>query len=142
MPLVQLTYCSRIGITASEMTSTMTTLFAVASARNQKNGVTGCLAYTTEWFIQVIEGEKQVVEETFDRIALDRRHSGLKVINQRDIRGRSFPDWHMAGFNLTEEPSAFLDTFGLNKSFEPETVLGSQLLLMLMQLADRRRIKG
>jgi Sensors of blue-light using FAD len=140
MPLIQLIYCSRIDIPASEMASTMAHLFGKASARNKVNEVTGCLAYSAEYFIQVIEGDKPAVEETFGRISKDLRHSLLKVISQRDIRGRSFPDWHMAGFNLMEQSADFLDSFGLNGAFDPEKVLGSQLLLMLMQLADRRRM--
>jgi Sensors of blue-light using FAD len=140
MPLIQLIYCSRIAIPAAEMASTMTHLFHAASARNKINGVTGCLAYCGEYFVQVIEGEKRAVEETFERIAKDKRHFALKLISQRDIRGQSFPDWHMAGFNLSEQPPAFLESFGLNNTFDPGKVLGSQLLLMLMQLADRRRM--
>jgi Sensors of blue-light using FAD len=140
MPLNQLIYCSRIAIPAADMADSMACLLVAATARNKQNDVTGCLAYCTEWFIQVIEGSEPAVKETFDRIALDPRHTGVRIINQRDIRGRSFPDWAMAGIKLFEQPQALLDSYGLGDNFDPEKVLGSQLLLLLMALADRRRM--
>lgn len=70
-------------------------LLEEARARNLRQGVTGMLLYLGGNFIQVLEGEQEDVEDIYRSIAQDSRHSGLIVIEQEEISGRSFPDWSM-----------------------------------------------
>ncbi|MGL4636075.1 MAG: BLUF domain-containing protein [Beijerinckiaceae bacterium] len=137
MPLIQLCYCSKA---TGDIASTHAEIMYRASSRNKQNGITGCLAYCCNWFIQVIEGEQAVVEETFERIKNDSRHSDIRLMGRREIRGRSFPDWNMVGINLKEQSAQYLQSYGVTLGFDPEKALSSQMLLMLMDIADRKRM--
>ena len=45
--------------------------------------------------VQVLEGEKDMVEKTYSRVAKDTRHSALIRVLERNREERSFPDWTM-----------------------------------------------
>jgi hypothetical protein len=140
MPLVQLSYCSKMAIRPDAIDFNLAQLLDYASARNKLSHITGCLAWCGNWFIQIIEGEPAAVEETFSRIAKDSRHHDIKVLARRDIRGRSFPDWNMAGANLMEQSPHFLQAHGIGPDFDPSKILSAQVLLILMAIADLKRM--
>jgi hypothetical protein len=70
----------------------------VGSARwhNKADNVTGALMYTDAGFAQVLEGPREVVERTFERIVADRRHADVTVLSFTPTQRRSFPDWPLA----------------------------------------------
>lgn len=59
---------------------------------NAHNGLTGCLLFTGEVFLQVIEGLQQDVEDTFGRISRDPRHMEVRVLSEGPISERAFSD--------------------------------------------------
>jgi hypothetical protein len=67
-----------------------------ARKNNKINGVTGLLIYSGRHFFQILEGEKKVVSELFQRISSDKRHSGIQILCENDVDFRSFPSWEMA----------------------------------------------
>ncbi|MEQ8496099.1 MAG: BLUF domain-containing protein, partial [Gammaproteobacteria bacterium] len=68
-------------------------LLRVARANNRRLGVTGILLYVDGSFFQVLEGEADVVDELFLRIAGDPRHANVTEIIRERIAQRAFPDW-------------------------------------------------
>ncbi len=79
---------------------------------NKSHGVNGALIATRNGFLQFLEGEKDVVEQTFTRIELDNRHENVSVIASGEIKKAKFTEWRMRGFGL----------FGLNLDLEKELV--------------------
>lgn len=67
----------------------------VSKRNNARDGITGVLMYHDRIFFQILEGEKYVVDNCYDRIANDRRHSNLSVIMDSAIESLTFPDWVM-----------------------------------------------
>lgn len=63
---------------------------------NASDGITGMLLYKDGSFMQLLEGEKTIVEATYNRISRDSRHHGLITLRQSDTEERSFADWSMA----------------------------------------------
>jgi hypothetical protein len=63
---------------------------------NDESEVTGVLLATDHNFSQVLEGERQAVEATYERIARDPRHKDIVLILYESIEVRRFPDWAMA----------------------------------------------
>jgi hypothetical protein len=83
--------------TADEPTSTeLDALLAHARQTNSAHGVTGLLLHAGGNFMQLLEGEPQPVQETFDRIAASRRHKDIIVLMDETVCEREFPDWSMA----------------------------------------------
>lgn len=83
----------------------------------EKNGdldVTGLLLYERGHFLQLLEGEADTVEDLFDTIRVDPRHSGCTVLLREPIPERRFPDWSM-GFRqrmpLPDEHDAGVSEF-------------------------------
>ncbi len=70
-------------------------LLAEARQTNARLGVTGILLYADGTYFQVLEGEAEVVDGLMDRIAGDRRHTGVVTIVREPIARRSFADWSM-----------------------------------------------
>lgn len=70
-------------------------LARAAQANNRRNNVTGVLVYTGVKFVQVLEGEADIVDATFQRIGQDSRHSGIQMMFRGAIEERMFGDWAM-----------------------------------------------
>jgi Sensors of blue-light using FAD len=72
---------------------------------NARTGITGILFYSHGHIAQLFEGEPEIVDALFERIARDGRHSHVQKLVERPITVRSFADWAMAFHPL--QPAAF-----------------------------------
>lgn len=79
-------------------------ILATARRVNAENGVTGLLLYSDESFLQVLEGDEDVVGATFARIEADPRHRDLVVLVDGPVASRAHPDWTMGFHHLDPEP--------------------------------------
>lgn len=75
-------------------------LFEIRS-KNKEQNITGLLLYNNESFIQVVEGEKQILLKVFEQIKEDGRHHNIVKLIEEPIEKRSFPDWSM-GFEMVD----------------------------------------
>jgi hypothetical protein len=66
-----------------------------AQARNQAAGVTGMLVYHEGEFMQLLEGERSVIEALYDKIAIDPRHQQVYQLWAAPITTRNFDSWTM-----------------------------------------------
>jgi hypothetical protein len=57
-------------------------------------------------YLQVIEGPKEPVEDTFLRIVTDDRHRDLLLLSRRMVTKREFGEWRMAHY---EEAAQYMD---------------------------------
>jgi hypothetical protein len=72
-----------------------------ARVGNQARDVTGALIYVDGVFIQIIEGEKDVVRDLMASIASDSRHHSVKVFYEAEVDARAFESWRMAYLSPT-----------------------------------------
>ena len=91
-------------------------ILASSTRNNPENGITGVLVATETHFLQVLEGEFEALNATFERIARDTRHEGTQLISFTEIKERKFADWAMHGiglFDLNQElKSSLCQKFG------------------------------
>jgi hypothetical protein len=73
-------------------------LLKKSRVKNERKNVTGMLLYLDPFFIQILEGEEAIVNESFNLIKQDSRHHKVKIIYKKPIEQRSFENWTM-GFN-------------------------------------------
>lgn len=67
-----------------------------ASRRNNAMlGITGLLLFIDGGFLQILEGEERAVRELYTRIANDPRHRNARLMLDREVPVRSFPEWSM-----------------------------------------------
>jgi hypothetical protein len=80
---------------------------------NKRNDVSGMLVYIVDRFIQLIEGERSVVLDTFNRIRQDPRHEGINTLIEGESETRIFKNWSMGFKTLDtiefEQMSGFSD---------------------------------
>jgi hypothetical protein len=70
-------------------------ILASARRNNPILGVSGILLYHQGSFMQLLEGEEQVLRTLYERIAVDPRHHRLATLRERTIESRSFGSWSM-----------------------------------------------
>ena len=92
MRLMQLIYVSRpFGFEGG----TLDDILISARRHNAANGVTGALICRNDVFLQMLEGPREKVTETFSRILLDDRHIEVSLLWCGDAPFRSFAEWSM-----------------------------------------------
>lgn len=74
-----------------------------ARVKNKQLGITGMLIYHQREIMQILEGEKSLVQALFQTIVEDVRHTRVGVFYEGDIQERAFKDWSMAFKSLDEE---------------------------------------
>ena len=62
---------------------------------NARVGVTGLLVVGGRRFLQALEGERALVQETYERIRLDPRHFAFVTLSDQEISQREFANWFM-----------------------------------------------
>lgn len=93
-PLVtQLVYASAAERPFSDLE--LRELLRRARERNQALGVTGILLYDAGSFLQILEGDEQVVSDLFDRIRVDPRHGAVTPLLKQQVATREFANWSM-----------------------------------------------
>lgn len=104
MALIHLIYVS----TAREEfdTAELERILESASRHNSPQDITGMLLYAGGSFMQVLEGEESVVDETFHRVEEDRRHKDIFLIVREPIAQRNFAQWRMGFKRLGVEAAS------------------------------------
>ena len=91
--------------------------------RNAKRDITGVLVFVDGVFLQVLEGEKDDVDDLMESIRRDTRHCNIKVFHEEEIERRAFPTWRMAYLSpRAEDVSAWA---GLEGATSVESVLAT-----------------
>lgn len=92
MPLSQLIYVSRpFGFDDLALTG----ILASARRNNVRDGITGALICRDDLFMQMLEGEKAVIDAAFARIRRDDRHTEVQEVWAGRCDARLFPEWAM-----------------------------------------------
>jgi len=90
--------------------------------RNKRQNVTGMLLYAGGNFFQVLEGEKEDVEEIYEAICQDDRNTGNILVIKGPIDERVFSNWWMGFSRLTVKDKDRLEGYTefLDRDMEPE----------------------
>lgn len=78
---------------------------------NQKKDVTGLLLYSKGTFMQVLEGEADVVDELVAIIGADPRHRDIEMHLRTPAFEREFSKWHMGYRAISQSDVAALPNF-------------------------------
>lgn len=125
---LQLLYVSRSRVQPGAEADAIHSICTTARRRNAELDLTGCLAFGSGVFIQVLEGKAAAVEEVLARIVSDPRHEDIRILMKREIGTRSFPRWRMAGISPQDMNMI---------SQDPQTLPAVVLLSQLMLIAER-----
>ncbi|KMO35074.1 blue light sensor protein [Methylobacterium variabile] len=134
----QLVYYSRNTVSGGDraMLTNMREILSVSQRNNSRDGITGFLIFDKTWFVQVLEGERAKVMETYNRIGWDNRHSAATIINVRDVQGRLFPNWTMGGAMRTPEVQEVYLQHGFGGPLEPSRLKSEQIIGLALDLQE------
>ena len=105
---------------------------------NRKVGITGMLGFGDSMFLQVLEGSRRLVSQTYNRILLDKRHANAELIDFSEIEYRDFGVWSMKVVQLGNqvEVRALVLKYSSSDTFSPISMTGKQSLKFLRELTE------
>jgi hypothetical protein len=92
----RLIYRSRSVIAESARKVVLGQIFSQARSSNKAKHITGALLVSGDWFAQVLEGDQPQVRELYGKIAADKRHDQVTLLETRAPANRIFSRWAMA----------------------------------------------
>ena len=124
--LEELLYCS-VSVPSQVTNVDLDHILASARRQNAAENITGMLLYYRGEFVQILEGEKQSVENMYAKfIGPDLRHTALNKVHQNTISHRSFSEWSMGFVGAAEIESPM-----------PSSVMG----ILMNMLTDEAKSK-
>ena len=129
---VRLLYASTVaeGFDPAELDN----ILVVARERNSREGITGVLFFTTDCFVQCLEGSRSAVNALYNDMMHDSRHHSLVLMIYHEIDERMFPSWQMAYIAPGDISEEILKKHSLGPGFNPDTVDESMANAMLILL--------
>ena len=92
MSLIQLIYASRpFGFD----NPTLNSILSASRRNNARREITGALICRADLYLQMLEGPRLAVTQTFQKILADDRHLEVALIWCGDVNTRWFEKWHM-----------------------------------------------
>jgi hypothetical protein len=145
--LYRMIYCSRNVIakvvpaaaTPEGLEQEIRSILAASRHRNMIDNLTGALLFTASGFAQVLEGPRDVVERTFERISFDPRHAEVTALSFTPTDHRSFPDWSMGFCSKAAAgmPDPLAHLLSDTTFAGPRVITGSDVLRMLESVVQR-----
>jgi len=130
--LVRLLYASRA---ATALTDPVVDSILQQSRRNNARlGITGLLCFSTDLFMQILEGGRNEVCELFNAIVRDQRHVDVRILLYEEISERRFGGWTMGKVNVKKISPAVLLKYGEKAELNPFACSGRASMALLEEL--------
>jgi hypothetical protein len=137
MNLIQLVYASLSAgpIGSSEMID----ILEPARANNERDSITGLLAFSGVAFLQVLEGERAIITRRFARIAADKRHRDVELIGVLYPTERRFPDWTMGFAGFKSFKLDLVQKYATSGELNGASLRPDNALALLVELARQEK---
>ena len=136
--LYRLIYTSRNLLPGDEdeQAAAVAGILALSKRNNARVGVTGALVFSAGSFAQVLEGSRQAVETTFERIQRDPRHSDVSVLQCEAVAARGFSNWSMAFVGRSPRGRALWSAFTRDAGFDRGLVEADRIFTTLSMIVE------
>jgi len=127
--LTRLIYISRA---VGPQTTTVTTqILETARAFNKTHNLTGVLCQGKGLYVQVLEGERSIVNDLYRRIVADNRHAHAEIVYFGEIETRQFKEWSMALVHLSmDDPMVTMK----HPEFDPYSANSTAIMGLMTEL--------
>ncbi|HEX8496752.1 MAG TPA: BLUF domain-containing protein [Actinomycetales bacterium] len=141
--MIRVIYCSQATHDVSP--DELVDLLALSRRNNTAAGLSGLLLYTSQSFLQVLEGESGPLLRTYDAILKDSRHTNLRLLQQVEASAPLFPDWSM-GFEHVDDEDLEDQVDGFTAAtryplVNPDLVTNAGVALTLLSLYAKNRVR-
>jgi hypothetical protein len=143
MALFRLLYRSDSELTGADRAGreAAVAIAATAAERNLRDGITGALMFAGTVFVQVLEGERAVLEIAFERICRDMRHRRLVLLEFSEIKERTFDSWAMVAFEGDERARALFPAIGEAHHYAHRNPMSANAAVQVMQALLTKRLE-
>ena len=138
--LVRLMYASR-AVPAVDQEA-LVSILRKSKANNPGTGITGVLCFSEGIFLQVLEGGRAAVNQLYNRIATDPRHSDVTLLCYEEIGERRFAGWSMGQVNMSRLNPALLLKYSEKPTLDPFAVSGHVSMALFQELMATASIVG
>lgn len=138
--LVRLMYASRASTSLDQ--EELQTLLRHCKSANPRQGVTGVLCLSSGIFMQVLEGGRMAVNQLYNKIVADPRHTDVVLLDYAEIRERRFAGWSMGQVNLQRLNPAILLKYSETATLDPYAVSGQASMALFEELVATASIMG
>ena len=113
-------------------TTTVTTqILETARSYNKAHNLTGVLCQGKGLYVQVLEGERSVVNGLYKRIVADNRHDHTEIVHFGEIDTRQFKEWSMALVHLSiDDPMVTMK----HPEFDPYSANSTAIMSLITEL--------
>ena len=127
--LTRLIYISRA---VGPQTTTVTTqILETARSYNKAHNLTGVLCQGKGLYVQVLEGERSIVNDLYRRIVADNRHAHAEIVYFGEIETRQFKEWSMALVHLSmDDPMVTMK----HPEFDPYSANSAAIMGLITEL--------
>ena len=127
--LTRLIYISRA---VGPQTTTVTTqILETARSYNKAHNLTGVLCQGRGLYVQVLEGERSVINGLYRRIVADNRHDHTEIVHFGEIESRQFKEWSMALVHLSiDDPMVTMK----HPEFDPYSANSTAIMGLITEL--------
>jgi len=138
--LVRLMYASR-AVPALDQEE-LITILRQSKANNPSTGVTGVLCFSGGIFLQVLEGGRSAVNQLYNRIGSDPRHTDVELLLYEEIGERRFASWSMGQVNMSRLNPSLLLKYSATAALDPFSVSGKVSLALFEELVATASVIG
>jgi hypothetical protein len=142
--IFQLVYISAANQEFTE--SDLQDLLEKARINNENLDVSGMLLFHQGSFIQALEGPKEAVENLYNKISEDKRHTESRVLFRGDLEERDFDTWSMGFYRSGQSAKENLEGFhqflklGFRRTEDEDPSAARKALLQFREGNWRQRV--
>jgi hypothetical protein len=133
--LYRLVYYSRNRVPGDGAAGEIRAMLDASRTNNDRVGVTGALLFNAGCFGQVLEGTREAVETTFERIQRDDRHGDVSLLEFQPVPERAFANWSMAFVGAGQLDAERFGGIAAESGFDPSRMSADRLFGTLQRLA-------
>ncbi len=138
--LVRLVYASRAVAAVDQ--EELVAILRKSKANNPSQGITGVLCFSEGIFLQALEGGRSAVNQLYNRIVSDSRHTQVELLCYEEIGERRFAGWSMGQVNIARLNPALLLKYSEKPALEPFSVSGHVSMALFHELMATASIVG
>jgi len=138
--LVRLMYASRAALPMDQ--EELNAILRKSQANNPTRGITGVLCFSGGLFLQVLEGGRSNVNQLYQHISRDARHTDVLLLAYEEISERRFANWAMGLVNLARLNPAVLLKYSETAALDPYAVSGQATVKLFDELLATAAIMG
>lgn len=135
MSMIRLIYVSELAESLS--LTDIQNIWSTSIRNNKLTDIHGLLLFKNNNFLQVLEGDREILTQLFFKLKNDKRHRKIKLLGEEDITHFEFTPWFMGYIMSNEQVNQILKKH-ISKSKGLKNLTFRKAYKLLKELAGLR----